>query len=46
MRVKHLATNNTMTKTSSATSWARSAITKKEVEKARKDGLTSAQDSI
>jgi hypothetical protein len=46
MRVKHLATKNTMAKTSSATSWVRSAITKKEVEKARMDGLISAQDSI
>jgi hypothetical protein len=46
MRVKHLATKNTMAKTSSATSWVRSAITKKEVEKAKMDGLISAQDSI
>jgi hypothetical protein len=46
MRVKHLATKNTMAKTSSATSWVASAITKKEVEKARMDGLISAQDSI
>jgi hypothetical protein len=46
MRVKHLATKNTMAKTSSATSWVRSTIIKKEVEKARADGLISAQDSI
>jgi hypothetical protein len=46
MRVKHLATKNTMAKTSFATSWVRSAITKKEVEKARADDLISAQDSI
>jgi hypothetical protein len=46
MRVKHLATKNTMAKTSSATNWVRSAITKKEVEKARADGLIAAQDSI
>jgi hypothetical protein len=46
MRVKHLATKNTMAKTSSATSWVHSAITKKEVEKAKADGLISAQDSI
>jgi hypothetical protein len=45
MRVKHLATKNTMAKTS-ATNWVRSAITKKEVEKARADGLIAAQDSI
>jgi hypothetical protein len=42
MRVKHLATKNTMAKTSSTTSWVRSAIMKKEVEKARADGLISA----
>jgi hypothetical protein len=48
MRVKHLATKNTMTKgkTNSTTSWVTSAITKKEVEKARTDGLISAKDSI
>jgi hypothetical protein len=46
MRVKHLATKNTMAKTSSATNWVRSAIMKKEVEKARADGLIAAQDSI
>jgi hypothetical protein len=45
MRVKHLATKSTMAKTSSATNWVRSAITK-EVEKARADGLIAAQDSI
>jgi hypothetical protein len=45
MRVKHLATKSTMTKTSS-TNWVRSTITKKEVEKARADGLIAAQDSI
>jgi hypothetical protein len=46
MRVKYLATKNTMAKTSSATNWVRSAITKKKVEKARADGLIAAQDSI
>jgi hypothetical protein len=48
MRVKHLATKNIMTtgKANSTTSWVASAITKKEVEKARKDGLISAHDSI
>jgi hypothetical protein len=46
MRVKHLATKNTMAKNSSATNWVRSAITPKEVEKARTDGLISAEDSI
>jgi hypothetical protein len=46
MRVKHLATKNAMAKTSSATNWVRSAIIKKEVEKARTDGLIAAQDSI
>jgi hypothetical protein len=48
MRVKHLATKNAMAKGKSdvATSWVTSAITKKEVEKARTDGLISAQDSI
>jgi hypothetical protein len=46
MRVKHLATKNTMAKTSSSTSWVRSTITKKEVEKARADGLIATQDSI
>jgi hypothetical protein len=45
MRVKHLATKNTMAKTS-VTNWVRSTITKKEVEKARADGLIAAQDSI
>jgi hypothetical protein len=45
MRVKHLATKSTMTKTSS-TNWVRSTITKKEVEKARADGLIATQDSI
>ena len=45
MRVKHLATKNTMAKTS-ATNWVRSTITKKEVEKARADGFIAAQDSI
>jgi hypothetical protein len=44
--VKHLATKNTMAKTSSSTSWVRSTITKKDVEKARTDGLIAAQDSI
>jgi hypothetical protein len=46
MRVKHLATKNTMAKTSSATSWVRSAITQRELEKARSDGLISSSDSI
>jgi hypothetical protein len=35
-----------MAKNSFATNWVRSAITQKEVEKARTDGLISAQDSI
>jgi hypothetical protein len=42
MRVKHLATKSTMAKTSSTTNWVRSAITKKEVEKARADSLIAA----
>jgi hypothetical protein len=48
MCVKHLATKNTMAKgkANSATNWVTSAITKKEVEKARTDGLISTQDSI
>jgi hypothetical protein len=48
MRVKHLVTKNIMTKgkANSATSWVASAITKKEVEKARTDDLISTQDSI
>jgi hypothetical protein len=46
MRVKHLATKNTMAKTSSATNWVRSAIMKKKVEKPRADGLIAANDSI
>jgi hypothetical protein len=48
MRVKHLASKNTMAKgtTTSATSWVRSAIAQKEVEKARTDGLISSSDSI
>jgi hypothetical protein len=46
MRVKHLATKNTMAKTTSTTSWVRSAIAQKEVEKARTDGLISSSDSI
>jgi hypothetical protein len=46
MHVKHLATKNTMAKTSSATSWVCSAIMKKELEKARMDGLISSSDSI
>jgi hypothetical protein len=45
MRVKHLATKSTMAK-NSATSWVRSTITKKEVEKATADGLIAAEDSI
>jgi hypothetical protein len=48
MRVKHLASKNTMAKgtTTSVTSWVRSAIAQKEVEKARMDGLISSSDSI
>jgi hypothetical protein len=48
MRVKHLASKNTMAKgkTTSVTSWVSSAIAKKEVEKARTDGLISSSDSI
>jgi hypothetical protein len=49
MRVKHLATKNTMAKgkkTNSATSWVPSAIMLKEVEKARTGGLISSSDSI
>jgi hypothetical protein len=48
MRVKHLASKNTMAKgkTTSATNWVRSAIAQKEVEKARTDGLISSSDSI
>jgi hypothetical protein len=46
--MKHLATKNTMAKgkTTSATSWVSSAIAKKEVEKARTDGLISSNDSV
>jgi hypothetical protein len=42
--MKHLATKHTMTKgkANSATNWVTSVITKKEVEKARTDGLISA----
>jgi hypothetical protein len=49
MHVKHLASKNTMAKGKSAnprTNWVRSAIQKKEVEKARTGGLISSQDSI
>jgi hypothetical protein len=48
MRVKHLASKNTMAKgkTTSVPSWVRSAITQKEVEKAKTDGLISSSDSI
>jgi hypothetical protein len=48
MRVKHLVSKNAMAKgkANAATSWVTSAITEKEVEKARTDGLISAQDSI
>jgi hypothetical protein len=49
MRVKHLASKNTMAKgktTASATNWVPSAIVQKEVEKARTDGLISSSDSI
>jgi hypothetical protein len=46
MRVKHLATKNTMAKTTSATNWVRSAITQRELEKAKSDGLISSSDSI
>jgi hypothetical protein len=45
MRVKHLATKNVMAK-SSATSWVRSTISKKEVQKAKADGFIAAEDSI
>jgi hypothetical protein len=45
MRVKHLVTKNAMAKTS-ATSWVRSTLTKKEMEKATADGLIIAEDSI
>jgi hypothetical protein len=45
MHVKHLANKNAMAK-ASATSWVRSTITKKEVEKATADGLISTEDSI
>jgi hypothetical protein len=46
--MKHLASKNTMAKgkTTSATSWVRSAIAQKEVKKARTDGLISSSDSI
>jgi hypothetical protein len=46
--MKHLVSKNTMAKgtITSATSWVRSAITQKEVEKARTDGLISTGDSI
>jgi hypothetical protein len=46
MRVKHLATKSTMAKTTSTTSWVRSAIAQRELEKARTDGLISSSDSI
>jgi hypothetical protein len=49
MRVKHLASKNTMAKgktTTSATSWVPSTIAQKEVEKATMDGLISSSDSI
>jgi hypothetical protein len=46
--MKRLATKNTMVKekATSNTSWVASAITKKEVEKARTDGLIFVDDSI
>jgi hypothetical protein len=48
MRVKHLASKNAMAKgkSNAVTSWVTSTITKKEVVKARMDGLISAHDSI
>jgi hypothetical protein len=49
MRVKHLAVKNNMAKgkaTSSATSWVPSAVTQKELDKAKTDGLVSSNDSI
>jgi hypothetical protein len=45
MRVKHLATKSAMAKMS-ATKFVRSVISEKDVEKARANGLLSAQDSI
>jgi hypothetical protein len=44
--LKHLASKNTTAKTTSVTSWVCSAITQKEVEKARTDSLISSSDSI
>jgi hypothetical protein len=43
MRVKHLASKNAMAKgkSNAGTSWVTSAITEKEVEKARTGGLIS-----
>jgi hypothetical protein len=49
MRVKHLAVKNNMAKgkaTSSTTSWVPFAITQKELDKAKIDGLISSNDSI
>jgi hypothetical protein len=49
MRVKHLAVKNNMAKgkaTSSVTSWVPSAVTQKELNKAKIDGLISSNDSI
>jgi hypothetical protein len=48
MRVKHLAVKNNMAKgkaMSSATSWVPSAVTQKELNKAKTDGLVSSNDS-
>jgi hypothetical protein len=45
MRLKHLATKCTMAK-SSANTWIRSTITKRDVEKVTADGLLAAEDSI
>jgi hypothetical protein len=49
MRVKHLAKKNKMAKgkaTNSATSWVPSAFKKKDLTKAKVDGLVSKNDSI
>jgi hypothetical protein len=49
MRVKHLATMNTMAKgkmTNAATSWVPSAFAQKELDKAKADGLISNNDFI
>jgi hypothetical protein len=49
MRVKHLAKKNKMAKgkaMNSATSWVPFALTQKELDKAKADGLVSNKDSI